>query len=553
MPPETKEVSLRSGKSPARLELLLWCLLAVTLCIFQYVEFQGPLLGNDSYQYLSVAENARAGKFLCTPLIHFDTERSHNTGCAPLTTFPPGYALAAAAVSFSGWPVETDALLVSCAAFVLLVPILFSLADTFGLTLSAARFLLLVTLANAWALSCAISIGTESLFTALSLGAIALLARCLIRPGSAKPAVWTAAGAGLLMGIAYYVRYAGIFLFAAITLLLIYLVIRRYRAQAAGVGMAMAVGIALVAPLIWRNILLTGSWKGGNTKHVSHPLGETVAMSIRSAAYLYLGPSATLRFAVLEVLCWIAALVLICVALRLWFTRPLWKGWEGLPMAAVLIYIAVYCGGMFYLGLFSVISYGPRMFYPLVPLVALLLAMALSRAEAGWRGLHGWRIFRIALAAGTVIYVGEQIRMEVHPWPPPPHRLVESWLQEPTAEGVSLLSWIEANVPRNAVLLSAAGQATGFVVKRTTVSLIERDFSDTVWDEAEIEKVMNAYGARFLILYPGVNSWSLSVQKESPFVEQILQGKVPAWLSVAARNPAAVVYRRNAPPVEGIR
>ena len=479
-------------------------------------------------------------------LIHFDTERSHNAGCAPLTTFPPGYPLAAAAVSLPGWTVETGALLVSCISFVLLVPILFSLAGTFTLKLSAARFLLLANVVNAWALSCAVSIGTESLFTALSLGAIAILIGYLIRPVSNKPTIGMPVAAGLLIGTAYYVRYAGIFLFASVALLLIYLLIKKQKAQVLSLVISLTVAVLLVAPLIWRNILLTGSWKGGNTKHVSHRLMETVATSIKSAAYLYLGPSATLRFPVLEVLCWIAAFVLICVALRLWFTRPLsQKSWQRLPMALILIYVAVYCGGMFYLGLFSVISYGPRMFYPLLPLILLLLAMGLSQAEADWRACREWPLFRIVLVLGTVIYVGEQLRMELHPGPTALHRLVESWLQEPTPNGVSLRSWIEANVPKNAILLAADGQATGFVLKRTTISLIERDFSDTLWDEAQIAAVMNAYGAEFLILYPGVNSWSLSVQKESPFVNQALHEKIPAWLSVAARNPAAVVYRRK--------
>ena len=65
--PDAKEVFLESGQGPSLWELLLWCLLAVALCIFQYWAYKGPLLGNDSYQYLSVAENALAGKFICTP------------------------------------------------------------------------------------------------------------------------------------------------------------------------------------------------------------------------------------------------------------------------------------------------------------------------------------------------------------------------------------------------------------------------------------------------------------------------------------------------------
>ena len=71
-------------------EVVIWMLLAL-LAASAIRTFRPMPLGNDSYQYLNVAENFRHDHHLTTSLVNFDTERSHGRIPAPLTTFPVGY------------------------------------------------------------------------------------------------------------------------------------------------------------------------------------------------------------------------------------------------------------------------------------------------------------------------------------------------------------------------------------------------------------------------------------------------------------------------------
>src|ERR1700745_4044411 len=75
---------------PARMrlrELGLWCVLMATVGVLNLIHDGGPHLWNDSYQYLSVAENLRDHGEAATSLVFFDSERRSGRIPAPITTF----------------------------------------------------------------------------------------------------------------------------------------------------------------------------------------------------------------------------------------------------------------------------------------------------------------------------------------------------------------------------------------------------------------------------------------------------------------------------------
>src|SRR6185369_8802954 len=103
-----------------RREVLFWCALAVALLMANVLRTGGPGFMNDSYQYLSTAENINAGHGLSTSIVNFDVERRSHKVPAPLTTFPPGYAVAIAQVNRTGLDPERAGLLFSMLSFVAL-------------------------------------------------------------------------------------------------------------------------------------------------------------------------------------------------------------------------------------------------------------------------------------------------------------------------------------------------------------------------------------------------------------------------------------------------
>src|SRR5262249_52958945 len=81
-----------------------------------------------------------------------------------------------------------------------------------------------------------------------------------------------ALAAGLAFGLCYWLRYAGLFYIAALPVLaaLTWVAGRRDASRAAVV--AFVVALLLAACGMVRNIILVGSWRGGNTMEAKQPL-----------------------------------------------------------------------------------------------------------------------------------------------------------------------------------------------------------------------------------------------------------------------------------------
>lgn len=546
-----------------RAETFVWCVLAAIAVLGHLLIVRGPILSNDGYQYLSVANNFLAGKPATTSIIHFDPERSWGRIPAPLTTFPAGYPLAVAALSAPGIAVEHAALLVSVLAFVLLVPFFVWAARTLELGAGVTRALLVCLIGNSWAAIYATSATTESLFMFTSCAAIILLLCAAAQreppaerapaqrpqpsqPGSQRRPWQLLLLASALIGISYWVRYAGVFLFAAASVYCVaQLGFRRDRPSLRAV-LCLGLAAAIVAAGFVRNQHLVGSWKGGNTKVVHHPLKEVLREFLIWLHHLFFGGIASARVDALLVLLLLGMVTIVIAAAsgaraRSW--RPQWA-WRSGPALLLLCYAAVYCAGMVYLGVTSVISFDTRMFYPLLPVLLLLLGVALSAAARSAAPARG-RVtaFYCGLVLMTGAYLGINARSYVAPLAAP-HESIERQLNGEIVPGTTLRAWLASNVAPTQVVVANRGQASEYVLQRSTVSLITREYSDQQWDEPALHSLMRTFGAHFLILYTG-DAASMAALAESPFLAGLAHGTAPSWLRLATRNHDVLVFRAS--------
>ena len=113
----------------------------------------------------------------------------------------------------------------------------------------------------------------------------------------------------------------------------------------------------------------------------------------------------------------------------------------------------------------------------------------------------------------------------------------------PSRTGGSLRSWFDANVPLDAVVVATNGQATAYALKREAVSLVGSHYSDQHWDEEEVRAVMQRYGARLLILYPQTDPMIEPVEQESAFLRELIEGRRPQWLQLAAENGQVMIFQ----------
>lgn len=410
------------------------------------------------------------------------------------------------------------------------------------------RCVLLWLLGNSQAVHYSTALSTESIFTAISTAAVLVLI-ATERRGTVAPqwARWLMFGC-ILVGLAYWVRYAGIFLLAAtLAYYGVSALIRRDRPLM--VLACIGVSAGFVAAGMLRNILITSSWKGGNTKEVFHPVIPIVKEFVLSIFHLTFGGHAALSAGIVYALLVLFVMALgvsaVCMLRAHKVIASGFGGYNG-PLLMMWTYFGIYTAGMIYLGLFSVISFGTRMFYPLLPLLLLVLGRLVSL-------IFLQRIFtlverRILVATAivaTCVYLVINMRSILITAEMPPHRVVEFRLAGPIDIGEPLRTWIDANVPSDTVIVASDAQATGYALHRATISLLESEYSEVNWSESQVRSVMNAFNADFLILYPTAPISSVPSQQESPFLAGLLQGQLPNWLVLAAENKEVKVYRRR--------
>lgn len=535
---------VRSSQRVTGLEAIAWCMVAAAILLAHVHLTHGPILRNDSYQYLSAADNFLAGWPGFSAIAHFDAERSYGHLPAPLTTFPVGYPAAISAIALFGSSTTAGGLMLSIAACLALLPICIYLANAFSLGAAATRLMVLWLIGNSWFAFYGTLVTAEALFTLTTTAALALYVAALVREESDRRVTVLFAAGGVLVGVSYWIRYAGLFLYAAIALFFAIGLIAGNRRRARRAVPSLVIASAIVSAGLVRNELLVHTWKGGNTKVVHHPIKQVLHEFVIWMHHLLLGGIASARFGVLESIFLLGALVVALALLAgVRATRlagAIVHGGSDSPLALLALYLGVYCAGMIYLGITSVISFDTRMFYPILPVILTLGAicckplasagLAPSMRQAAWAGV----------AAMTIAYLGINVRSFVQPVPASPDELTARDLGGEVAPGTTMRAWLLANVPAGQAIVATRGQASEYLLHRNTVSLVSNEYSDTRWDEHAIRTLMRTYDAHFLLLY--VNRDSDPVLRESPFLSALAAGRIPGWLAVAAHNHRAAVF-----------
>lgn len=511
-----------------------WAIAALLASLVVFSLRPQPLM-NDSYQYLSVAEELRMGNGLATTLIHFNTERSHGVSPAPLTSFSPGYPLAIAALGIVIPNLELAGRWVSLLGMAATAALLAWGLIFLQVPLYARSCLLLLFITNADTLASASAVQSEFLFCAIITASV-LTAICLpeFNVGFGRAAI-----PFLLISLGYIARYAGMLLlppFAGYEAIRLWL--RRHRMPLYFWLLPMLPFVPFLI-LSYRNWKLTGTWRGGNEIPTYTPLFQVAADYVRAQLHLLWGEHAV-QFGLWEGLVVVGLAGLGTLVL---LARPKqWGGSETERSAWILMTMCVgfYSAVMCYLGIRVTISFGTRMFQPLLPFYLLMFGLGLN-----WLARHTggftWKIFVSLLVAGSI---GTNAR----DWSMPPmvelHSRMAEFYAEPLPSGQSLREWVESTIPPSEVILAADGQATGYLLKRATVSLLEAHYTTVHWDCDTVLANMGQFRARYVFLYqPHVNP-SLPLAEESEFIRASLAGNPPCGFRIAAQTDDITVVEK---------
>ncbi len=524
------------GNSPLREALVrgevwLWFLAMVVACLLVMRGVEGKLY-NDSYQYLSMAHNLRARGEIATSIIEFDTERSRGRIPAPATTVAPGYPVAICAVEWLRLSPEKAGLLVSLVSMAAVVPLLWLGSGLLAATRNMQRAVALCWVINAVAITIATSVISEGLFILLSLGGVVLL---LYYEKSGEGNRFVVPLGMALIGLSYWVRYAGVLLVAGLCVYTAWRVLFR-RGQVILWISSLAVCLGIVACGMFRNLVISGTWRGGNDLVVHTPASKVLHDTASIGYHLFFGLSRPHLG--------IGIVISVMTAMAIGFVLR-----EGAAKAAarlcsdpvvllLLVLVGGYVSGMIYLGMTTMIisNYSPRYFLPILPEVFLLGAAV---AAALWRLQTNARKRRMTVMLASVAlcaYAGENIRDLQRYKYNPGHVMVARYFQEPLQESKPLADWVESHIPPESVVLATDGQASAYALKRKVISLVSPAMSHGKWDEQEVRRTMAAFHARYLIIYPGMPDDLAPEQRDSAFLHSLAQGEHPSWLVMAARN-----------------
>jgi hypothetical protein len=519
-----------------------------------------PRLENDSFQYLSAASQLRSTHRMATSLVYFDVERSHGTIPAPLTWFPPGYPLAIAAASTVGLSYEASSLSISIACFVVVTAGIWRLVRMLDPSRWVARVAVFCWLTNSYALKFSVSALSESMFTALSLAALLFLVHTG-RKGAHNSGCWV--GSATMAGASYWVRYAGVLWVGACFALLVSQLAAGVSKRRASLGSAIIAGVLLllsVMPLMVRNMLLVGDWRGGNNTPSAMPIHNFVAGTPRILYHLIVGDGTTSQLW-FPIALLVIGLIGLCVtatpagfsgtenpggAIREPFSqsspRPNW----GLVLAALLIYGA----GISAIALRSVIAYSPRMYLPVLPhLLTLVVCGVASLARRAPKGAYS-RTAVVALALGSLLgyamcNVISSARMALEP---DAYQKTNLALVGPDETGRSLNELLDQELKPGEVIAATNGQAAGYVLRHPTLSLAGRPYTLVTWNAPQLRAQLARYGAAHLLVFR--NPELDSVVDQSPFLQGLAAGQSPPWLQPAGFNRDLYVYRVRISPLD---
>lgn len=490
-----------------------------------------PYITNDGYQYLDAASNLVSGPCFCTRVALFDEQVAFGRFPIPFTHFAPGYPLLMAAVSRTGMAAETAGYLLSALGFLAVIWLMQDLALSLGARGWVAALFSLIWIAHATALLYASSVGTETLFTGMFLGLVALIVRDVRSDGAHSPRML---GIGVVAGLSYWIRYPGLFLLGSAG---IYLIARAWRVPRARRGaLAGLLAAAVLAGSVQiRNTVDTGSWRGGFTKSGRHSAITVVVETLRSLFHLVTGDRVPLRFDIWMLILVLSAALMLFFVIRATMAKPV-NPVPGRfePLGWALFVGFAYIGGVM-LAAMTTIAYDlPRYYFPVYPLLLACTAAAASVVAEGRKSLV------VVLFVLSVITI-EGRNLFVKPgqadW-----LLTRSMLAEEVQPGTSLLEWLRRQVRPDGTILAVEGQAVHYVLRRPVVAVIPAGDTGRQPDEAGFRSVMLQFRSRYLVLFPNAPPERIPDQTSYGFLQSVASGNAPAWLRLAARTRNAAVY-----------
>jgi hypothetical protein len=342
---------------------------------------------------------------------------------------------------------------------------------------------------------------------------------------------------GLIAGAAYWIRYAGLFLIPAVGLYLVWRFLRTRESRWPAL-FALVIETTLTIGLMARNIVYAGSWRGGFDSGVRRPVRLAAVETFKAYYHLVFGDRVVARMDIWLVLFCVSLAATVLLIARAW-RRQEWAASPKFVSAAVawvLFILVVYVAGVTLTFLTTIAADLTRYTRPVYPLALVLASVLISPA------LRGWQVIAVVALVGSILAIHSR-SLAVQP-PAPMQELTRDALSHDLEPGVAASSWLLSHVPPGTVLVAADGQAVQYLLRRDVVSLIDPRWTSRRMDQPGVKALMTRFGARYLLLFPGLSPDVVPEQANFPFLSDLAAGAgpTPDWLTQIERNSEVAIY-----------
>ena len=535
-----------------RHRVLLCCLLLiVTSCVRIYPAWQ-PQLFNDSFQYLSVANNSLLGRIGETSLIHWDEDRSFARIPAPMTNFPNGYPILIAGIQSFGITGQSAGLIISLASIFGSIFLLELLCRRILLPPGYRAAVLLVFSSSSATALFATAVLSEAAFTLSILAGLTATMYVIDRQSDAdvRKRVALAISAGVAFGISYWFRYAGLFFTVGLLLwILIGLFISsRKNIHSKNILIIVEISFLLILVGLLRNQILVGSWRGGNNKYVHHGLSELAhdyAISIFELVFGIRDVSSDL-LGILRFFLGLSLLIASASSILFFFRTPKSvasrvSGLVGSPPGLLTILILTYVFCLAYAASKTGIDRNFRYFFPIFPPSLVLGALIVHSNTVSDNSSVTWKVWKGSWIATLMLFTILNIFILLSARNSLNLDLTRTDLYKKIGRWPSLYALIDSKATSDDVIMANNGQAIGYFTNHRIISFIGTKNSNIEWSEVVVRENVNNYKVKLIIVHRRIDD-SLSMTMPSAFLQQLSNAQSPNWLRLLAESSNFVVY-----------
>ncbi len=528
----------------------LWALLLGASLVGLVAMYDPSFIGIDGAFFVSAAKNLAGGRGFATSIVWSEEHYRLGGVPAPQTNFPPGFPLLIALGHQLGFDPPYAAFLVALLAFGAIPLVLYDLLRTAGQPRRRALAISALWLGMPFGWFNVLGCMSEMPFVLLTLVSL----RCLLQAerDQGRRERWLAA-AGTVAGLAFTVRYQGIYFVITLGLFFLLRLIRRPDwAAARAVLLVGGPASVFVATLFLRNHLLTGKVTGAMIPE--HRSLLEVLLTLRGAVAglvgftksgLLGGRVSEIAFVVVAAaglaggVCWISRLGLDRCVLRAALART--HVCLSLAYAAVSLVLMLQGARNYASGQIT-----SRYLLCLVPFGLLCLPEGLRLIRFTPGGVWRARAARLWLAAAVLVVVAGQVNVFHRHWEPltraNPYRAIREAVQRPLA-GETVAQFLRARVTTASPLLGNEAQLLGTVLDRPVLGLARASYTRRVWTDDQVRRLVASYGVAYVVFFPDLFDPAVAEDRNRPFFHLLERGDTPPWLVAILVAPDVRLYR----------